>query len=75
VDTIVKLNLLTFFRKSTSQESSPWTWSYGSGIYICLCDNCLSPLKLWVWILDVARCTRYNIIWWIVFLGYSGFLH
>ena len=26
------------------------TWSYGSWIYIYLCDQCPSPLKLWVWI-------------------------
>jgi hypothetical protein len=25
-----------------------WSWSYGSWIYNCLCNQCLSPLKLWV---------------------------
>ena len=29
-------------------------WSYGSWIYNYLCNQCLSPLKLWV---------RYNIMW------------
>ena len=24
-----------------------------------LCSQCLSPLKLWVWTLFMARCTRY----------------
>ena len=26
-----------------------WSWSYGSWIYNYLCNQCLSPLKLWVW--------------------------
>jgi hypothetical protein len=26
----------------------PWSWSYGSWIYTNLCNQCLSPLKLWV---------------------------
>jgi hypothetical protein len=25
-----------------------WSWSYGSWIYNYLCNQCLSPLKLWV---------------------------
>jgi hypothetical protein len=24
----------------------------------------ISPLKLWVWIPHMVRCTRYNIMWW-----------
>jgi len=28
-----------------------------------LCNPCLSPLKLWVWIPLMVRCTRYNIMW------------
>jgi hypothetical protein len=28
-----------------------------------LCNQCLSPLTLWVWTLYMARCTRYNIMW------------
>jgi hypothetical protein len=42
-----------FFRwisfKNTSKGSS-WSWSYGSWIYNYLCNRCLSPLILWVWI-------------------------
>jgi len=38
------LNLLHF-------QGSSWSWSYGSWIYYYLCNKCLSPLKLWVWIL------------------------
>ena len=35
-----------------------WYW-----IYNYLCNQCLSPLKLWVRIPFMARCTRYNIMW------------
>jgi hypothetical protein len=28
------------------------------------CATCWSPLKLRVWISLMARCTRYNIMWW-----------
>jgi hypothetical protein len=31
--------------------------SYGSWIYSYLCNQCLSPLMLWVWISIRARCT------------------
>jgi hypothetical protein len=34
-----------------------WPWSYGSWIYNYLCNQCLSPLTLWVWISIRARCT------------------
>ena len=34
-----------------------WPWSYGSWIYNYLCNQCLSPLKLWVRISIRARCT------------------
>jgi hypothetical protein len=39
------------------------SWSYGSWIYHYLCNQCLSPLKLWVRTLFMVRCTRYNFIW------------
>jgi hypothetical protein len=57
---------------------------YGSGIYNYMCNQCLSPLKLWVRTPFMARCTRYNIMWQslsviygrlVVFSGHSGFLH
>jgi len=39
-------------------KSGPsWPWSYGSCNYNCLCNQCLSPLMLWVRILIRARCT------------------
>ena len=34
-----------------------WPWSYGSWIYNYLCNQCLSPLMLWVWISIRARHT------------------
>jgi hypothetical protein len=40
-----------------------WSWSYTSWIYNYLCNQCLSPLKLWVQIPLIARCTRYSITW------------
>ena len=38
-----------------------WSWSHGSWIYNYLCNQCLSPLMLWVRIPLMERCTRYNI--------------
>jgi len=40
-----------------------WSWSYGSWIYNYLCNQCLSPLKLWVRTPFMVRCTRYSIMW------------
>ena len=37
--------------------------SNGSWIYNYQCYQCLSPLKLWVRILLIARCTQYNLMW------------
>jgi hypothetical protein len=34
-----------------------WPWSYGSWMYNYLCNQCLSPLMLWVRISIRARCT------------------
>jgi hypothetical protein len=44
-----------------------WSWSHGSYIYNYLCNQCISPLNLWVRIPFVAKCTRYNIMWLMVF--------
>ena len=40
-----------------------WTWSHGSWVYNYLCNQCLLSLKLWIWIPFIARCNRYNIMW------------
>ena len=37
-----------------------WSWSYGSWTYNSMCNQCISPLKLWVQISFIGRCTRYN---------------
>jgi hypothetical protein len=34
-----------------------WSWSHGSWIYNYLCNQCLSPLMLWVQISIRASCT------------------
>ena len=39
------------------------SWSYGSLIYNYLCNQCLSPLMLWVRNPFMARCTRFNMMW------------
>jgi hypothetical protein len=52
-------------------------WLYGSWIYNYICNQCLSPLTLWVRILLMARCTWYNGMWWslsVIFSWYSSFL-
>ena len=33
---------------SSSSSGPLWSWSYGSWIYKYVCNQCLSPLKLWV---------------------------
>ena len=46
---------INFIKKSNWGPS--WPWSYGSWIYIYLCNQCLSPLMLWVRISIRERCT------------------
>jgi len=45
------------------KEGPSWSWSYGSWIYNYLCNQCRSPIKLWVRTRLMVRCTRYNIMW------------
>ena len=44
-----------------------WSWSYGSWIYKYLCNQCLSPLMLWVRISIRVRCTTLcdNVCQWL----------
>ena len=58
-----------------------WSWLYGSWIYNYLCNQCLSPLKLWVRILlmrGVLDATICDKVWSVtcsrsvVFSGYSN---
>jgi hypothetical protein len=39
-----------------------WLWSNDSWTYNYLCNQCLSPLKLWVRTPFIARCIRYNTV-------------
>ena len=49
---------LSFYNRCTCIFSGPsWPWSYGSWIYNYLCNQCLSPLMLWLRISIRARCT------------------
>ena len=43
--------LISLFIRSFQCEEASWSWSYGSRIYNYLCNQCLSPLTLWVQIL------------------------
>ena len=43
--------------KTKKKEGPSWPWSYGSWIYNYLCNQCLSPLMLWVRISIKVRCT------------------
>ena len=53
---------LSFFRSFPPVIS--WPWSYGSWIFNYLCNQCLSPPTLWVWILlrlgvhDTTLCDK-----------------
>jgi len=54
--------VISLFTSNLHWQGQSWSWSYGSWIRNYLCNQCLSPLKLWVRIPLVARCTRYNIM-------------
>jgi hypothetical protein len=47
-------------------------WSVGSWISHYKCNQCLSPLTLWTRIPLMARCTRYNFIWYIFSVASTG---
>jgi hypothetical protein len=55
--------IFQFLNNENNYEGASWAWSYGSWIGNNLCSQCLSPLKLWVFIPLMAKCTRYNIMW------------
>ena len=40
------------------QRKTLWSWSYSTWIYNYLCNQCLSPLKVWVRTPFIARCTH-----------------
>ena len=49
--------------KSRKYNGGP-SWSYGSLIYNDLCNQSLSPLKLWVRTQFMAGCCWYNFMWY-----------
>jgi hypothetical protein len=57
-----KYHTVGTFTQSNRKVGPSWSWSYDSWIYNYLCNQCLSPLKLWVRTPFMARCTRY-IMW------------
>jgi len=61
--TIIRDNTLEYPFLSYFKSAPSWSWSYGSWIYNYICNQCLSPLTLWVRIPIKAKCTRYNIMW------------
>jgi len=54
---LVVFVLSTIFVLHFIYMGTSWPWSYSSWIYNYLCNQCLSPLMLWVWIAIRARCT------------------
>ena len=58
---IYSIRVITKLPNSEQIKWESWSWSYGSWIYKYLCNQCLSPLKLWVRTPFMARWTRYNI--------------
>jgi hypothetical protein len=50
------LNVYPWPLKSFWNRGPSWPWSYGSWIYNYLCNQCQSPLMLWVLISIRARC-------------------
>ena len=57
-------NLQSIYNLWQFNMGPSWLWSYGSWIYNNLCNQCLSPLKFWVWIplrrgvLDSTLCDK-----------------
>ena len=75
--TAILLNICLF----SNFTITSWQWSYGSRIYNCLCNHCLSPLMSRVRITIRASCTTLcdKVFQWLptgrFFSGSSGFLH
>ena len=71
-----------FITISVRVEGPSWSWSYGSWIYNCLFNQCLSPLTLWVNLANgEVRSIQHYVIKFVsdlqqvgVISGYSDFL-
>ena len=61
------LHIYFIISLSTGRGGTSWPWSHSSWIYNYLCNQCLSPLMLWVRISIRARCTTLcdNICQWL----------
>jgi hypothetical protein len=44
------------------------TFNLGAVVVVIICNQCLYPLKLWVQIPLMTRCTPYNIMWFAITL-------
>ena len=76
------LNIIFYwFEIQITYQGLPWSWSYGSWIYNYLCNQCLSPLTLWVRIplrrgvLDTTLCDK--VCQWLAVGRWfsTGFIH
>jgi len=61
---LIELDSLLMILPRFGHCVSGQSWSYGSWICSYLCNQWLSQLKLWFRIPLIARCTRYNIMWY-----------
>ena len=52
--------LYVFQNQLQNTRGALWSWSYGSWIYNYLCNQCISPVKLWFWIPLMERFTRFT---------------
>jgi hypothetical protein len=55
---------MLYYESRTYLKGPSWSWSYGSWIYNYLCNQCISPLPLWVrtplrrGVLDITLCDQ-----------------
>ena len=61
VEFLISTKNSNFVKYFLNKKGPSWSLSYGSWIYNYLCNQCLSPLTLWVQTQLMVRCTRYNI--------------
>jgi hypothetical protein len=60
-----------YYDAHTFRMGPLWPWSYGSWIYNYLCNQCISPLMLWVQISIRARCTTIFVLHALIDLYFS----
>ena len=65
----------SFVHTSPYTRKLSWLWSYGSSIYNYLCNQCLSPLNLWICVRGDVYSTQHYVIKCVSALRQvSGFL-